>query len=396
VNDIQDTFQRDARHVLEQMRSALERLILSLPGSPHRAVALERSLDIDRVLAWRITTFVFKTESKALSRSLPGSQAIQKFLHAAREVGSNGADLAAVEEALAELDAVVQRHCGSRKRFEQMLATLTPADSNDALFETRRSAFEANAALWGASADVELCVGMLGRDSEDAESLAFVNYKGYIGLELLRDSVSWPIGIAWAAEDDRITPSEERIVPLFNLARPPSEVKGVFVDESVHIETVAVGERFRYSARLPQLGKTAASRCVFGNIIRHWGKIAPTPNDTEITIASGDNTPSKLLIFDLLVDRTLYGPVTPQAQIVASTNPGDLLGNFPLPLAQSIQSLGAAVTAPAIPEIPRYREMWSYGMVHMGWQIADFDLYRLRIAYPILSADTMVNFAKPH
>lgn len=376
------------------MRSALERLILSLPGSPHRAVALERALDIDRVLAWRIATFVFKTESRALSRSLPGSQALQKFLHAARDVGGKSPDIGAAEEALAKLDTVVQRHCGSRKRFDQMLATLTPADSTDTLFEIRRSAFEANAALWGASADVELCVGILGRDSEDAESLAFINYKGYIGLELLRDSVSWPIGIAWAAEDDRVTPSEDRIVSLFNLASPPPEVKGLFVDESVHIETVAVGERFRYSARLPQLGKTAASRCVFGNVIRPWGKIAPAPNDTEITIASGDNTPSKLLIFDLLVDRTLYGPIYPQAQVVAATAPDHLFSNFSLPLAQSIQSLGAAATAPAVPEIPRYREMWTYGIAHMEWRITDFDLYRLRIAYPILSADTMVSFAK--
>lgn len=395
VNGVQDIFQQDARNALERMRGALERLILNLPGSPHRPVALERSLDIDRVLAWRVTTFVFKTESKALSRSLPGSQALQKFLQAARDAGGQGADITTAEEALAELETVVQRHCGSRKRFEQMLATLAPADSVDALLETRRLAFEANAALWGASADVELCVGMLGREVENAEALAFVNYKGYIGLELLRDSVSWPIGIAWSAEDDRITQGAERIEPLFNLASPPPEVRGLFVDESVHIETVPAGERLRYSARLPQLGRTAASRCVFGNVVRNWSTIAPTPNDTEVTIASGETTPSKLLIFDLLVDRTLYGPVSPIAQVVAATDPGNLLHNFTLPLAQSIQPLGAVSAMPAVPEIPRYREMLSYGIDHMGWKITEFDLYRLRIAYPMLSTDTVVSFEKP-
>ncbi|MGC4046577.1 MAG: hypothetical protein QM758_22525 [Armatimonas sp.] len=400
MNSVQDRFRQDAGHALERLRSALERIILSLPGAPHRAVALERALTIDRVLAWRITTFVFKTEPSTLSRSLPGTQALQKFLQAAREAGVDDTYIVATEEALAELDEVVRRHCGSRKRFEQMLATLAPADSTDALFETRRVAFEANAALWGASAQVELCVGILGRETSDPEILGFVNYKGYIGLELLRDSASWPIGIAWSSQDDRMTrrPEDEQgIIPLFDLAHPSTEVQGLFVDECVQIEATAMDEGCqRYSVRLPQLGRTAASRCVFANSLRHWGGRAPEENDTEIRLATGETTPSKLLVLDLLVDRTLYGPVFPKAEVVADTTPGQLLSDFALPLAQTIQPLGPASVAPTVPEIPRYAEMLAYGMARMSWNIADFDLYRLRIAYPMLSTVTMVSFPKQH
>lgn len=401
MNSVQDGFRQDAGNALERLRGALERIILSLPGSPHRPVALERALTIDRVLAWRITTFVFKTEPSVLARSLPGSQALQKFLHAAMDAGAASADIAAADSALTELETVVQRHCGSRKRFEQMLATLTSAtESIDPLFETRRVAFEANAALWGASADVELCVGMLGREASDPEILGFVNYKGYIGLELLRDSASWPIGIAWSSQDDRITrraEDEGGIIPLFDLAHPPAEVQGLFVDERVQIEPSVLNEGCqRYSVRLPQLGRTAASRAVFANSLRRWGGRAPEENDTEIRLATGETTPSKLLVLDLLVDRTLYGPLLPKAQVVADTTPGMLLSEFSLPLAQSIQPLGPASSAPTVPEIPRYAEMLNYGMAHMGWNIADFDLYRLRIAYPMLSTVTMVSFPKQH
>jgi len=81
---------------------------------------------------------------------------------------------------------------------------------------------------------------------------------------------------------------------------------------------------------------------------------------------------------------------------VAVTPPGQLLSEFPLPLAQSIQPLGPVASAPTVPEIPRYLELLAYGMAHMGWNMADFDVYRLRLAYPMLSTVTMVSFPKQH
>jgi hypothetical protein len=393
------SFYRDSKIALIQLQNALDTLVTSLPGKVRRPVDLEKALAIDKVLAWRVMTFLSSHETANLAKNVPGSLAIQKFLAIACAKGIATERVAEATQALEELDAVVMRHCGNRKRFERMMATQTEQVATDPLLEPRRTAFEANALLWGASADVELRMGMIGRshDLRGNEVIALVNFKGYIGLELLRPALSWPLGITVTSQDSKVPQTDQQIEPLFDLQNPPTEIAGLFVDPHVHILSTTTEEGWlRYSAQLPSVGKTATSRCIFGNIVQPWESVPTVQSEMQngdwVTLASGITTPSKLLIFDLLVERARYSNLQPEVLIVAESRTNRLLSEFPLPLSQKVQALGAATQSAPLLEVSRYREMLDYGLRRKGWRAEDFDLYRLRLEYPVLSTVVMIRF----
>jgi hypothetical protein len=85
----------------------------------------------------------------------------------------------------------------------------------------------------------------------------------------------------------------------------------------------------------------------------------------------------------------MFGPLTPELIVF-----GDLLGGpeYPgggrepprLPVDESVDYLGKGSTVVATSDVPRYVELARCVFERLGWDGEHFDVYRVRVAYPVV------------
>jgi hypothetical protein len=99
--------------------------------------------------------------------------------------------------------------------------------------------------------------------------------------------------------------------------------------------------------------------------------------------------PCEVLINDLFVHEDMFGPLTPELIVF-----GDLLGGpeYPgggrepprLPVDEAVDYLGKGPGGIATADVPRYAELARYVFERLGWDGERFDVYRVRVAYPVV------------
>jgi hypothetical protein len=66
-----------------------------------------------------------------------------------------------------------------------------------------------------------------------------------------------------------------------------------------------------------------------------------------------------------------------------------------LHVSETIEHLGAGVEILRAPEIPRYEEMISCAFERLGWNGSEFEVYRLRIPYPLIPTGIFIRQELP-
>ena len=102
--------------------------------------------------------------------------------------------------------------------------------------------------------------------------------------------------------------------------------------------------------------------------------------------------PVRLLILDALVHRSLFPGVTPEVLIRSEFTPGHEDMRHQLPITEAPVFMGPATGIIRTAEVPRYDEMRRFVFERVGWDPSEFDVYRVRVEYPILSTAVAVSF----
>ena len=275
-------FRSETAAAVHELRRALDGVIGQLPGPIARASELQHALGVDKALAWRVFNAVGCTDAFAAARYLPRSAGIRSFLVAARRSGVQGAPIEAVTAAVEALEQVVKAHAGDRKRFDMLLASHSVEGKLEADLVHRRTAFEGNTYVWGASADVQLRTAFLA-PSEREGYADMANLRGLLGLEFLRPAMSWPVGVTWPRQDDMRTSRRAAIEPLFDLEQVPGDAASLFLsDPGLRIEAHRSEDGGqRYEVSTGEVGATGAVSCVTGDIVRPVGALTAEAGSQE-------------------------------------------------------------------------------------------------------------------
>jgi len=387
-------FRSETAAAVHELRRALDGVIGQLPGPIARASELQHALGVDKALAWRVFNAVGCTDAFAAARYLPRSAGIRSFLVAARRSGVEGAPIEAVTAAVEALEQVVKAHAGDRKRFDMLLASHSVEGKLEADLVHRRTAFEGNTYVWGASADVQLRTAFLA-PSEREGYADMANLRGLLGLEFLRPAMSWPVGVTWPRQDDMRTSRRAAIEPLFDLEQVPEDAASLFLsDPGLRIEAHRSEDGGqRYEVSTGEVGATGAVSCVTGDIVRPVGALTAEAGSQEAGAMTTISCPVRLLVLDLFVHRSLFPGVAPQAVIRGDLAPGLQGQGHQLPVSERPVHLGPADGVIRTPEVPRYDEMRRFVFERLGWSPADFVAHRLRIEYPILSTAVALSYS---
>lgn len=107
-------------------------------------------------------------------------------------------------------------------------------------------------------------------------------------------------------------------------------------------------------------------------------------------------TPTALLIMDVLVHRPTIKDINPYA-VAFQSMPGDEMAAVArkapqLQVHEKVIPLGRADLATNSPEWPRYVDLLNYLASAMHWHLSEFDIYRLRVEYPVFGSVIRTQF----
>jgi hypothetical protein len=393
---VPEPFAVDARRALHGLRGALRHVIDRVPSGPIvRASQLASALDLDTRLAWKIWKVIELQDPFAASQLVPGRAGIRIFLRAANRHGVGADVLKTVDAAFEELQRVIKSHAGDRRSFNAMLAGHAVGNERRADLEHRKSAFHHLSFLWGVQARTHLN-SFIVRASEDRQGYTdVVTLRGFIDLRWIRPQVSWRVRRMSTTDDLGNVRTDFERQPLS--PAPEGDRAGAdapLLREFCSVPPPRLREPDSSSANLwyelveGSVGNSGLLTCLFGEIGRGVEPYVRSEDYPRLVFAAYPRTPAETLIFDLIIHRDMLGRLNPTAHMY-----GDLFNqgfNRPpseadrLPLAENVKFLGSGANAVHAAEVPQYPEMARFALDRVDWPESEFDVYRLRIPYPMI------------
>lgn len=391
-----ESFADDARQAMHRLRGSLRDVIDRLPSGPIvRASQLAGALELDSRLAWKIWKVIELQDPFAASQLVPGRAGVRIFLRAAKrhEVGEDV--IKSVDAAFGEFQRVMKSHAGDRRSFNAMLAGHATGNELRADLEHRKGAFHHLSFLWGVQARTHLS-SFIVRASEDRQGYQdCVTLRGFVDLRWIRPNVSWRVRRMSSIDNfgnvrtdfgrQPLSPAPEgerdgAEVPLLRefCSQPPPDLR---VPDSSPAD-------MWYQLVEGAVGNSGSLTCLLGEIGRGVEPYVRSEDYPRLVFAAFPRTPAETLIFDLIIHRDMLGRLNPTAHMF-----GDLFNrgsnDLPLemdrlPLAENVEFLGSGADAVHAAEVPRYPEMARFALDRVGWPEREFDVYRLRVPYPLI------------
>lgn len=380
-------FEEQTAETIARVRRAFADIVRALPQPITRASELHQALQIDKVLGWRIYNVIRCTDPFAAARYVPGMGGVKIFLRAAQKQGVSPTLTDSVTAALSDYQKLQRVHAGNRKRLDMLLAAHSDEGRAEMDVTHRRLAYEGNSYIWGASADTQFRTMFMGFSQTRGE-LDIATLGGLIGLQRLRPDVRWPLGKATCTTDEGGTIPAYTNEPIYDVEHPDEVALRLFMSHPrPRIECHRTDQVLQWGLLPGPVGKTGAVSCVTGEIMRRCGPIHRQEGETSATYVTRVHTPAELLIVDHIVHRELFGPVEHSVAIYGGFVDGVRSESDRVPVRETMQHLGRASDLLHTPEIPRYTDMTAHVFERLGWEPGQFDVYRLRLEYPIMLSE---------
>jgi hypothetical protein len=396
-------FQDEAADVLQRLRTTFAAVIEGVPARVSKPAELQRALDIDFKLSCKILRVVSAVGPLAGGPHVPGRGALRTFLGAARAAGVQARLVDAASEASREFDRLVAAHAGNRTTFDSMISSLAATeDARQITMQHRRAAFRSQSHIFGLQAGVQLKCMVL-QPAADADKLDLVRITGFLALRQMRPDAPLIVPRVRLANDDG-TPRQVVLEPLDPNWDPEAGVPLLndFCSQPLpRFRTVQPDAGDEYGELVSDgIGSAAAINFVEGHIVRG---AAPRYRDEGNQYGANFarvRIPCEVLIIDLLVHDEAYGPLNP-----VSYSRAEHFGEVPYlrMLDESLQiqprepvvCLGKGCSVLYTGEVPRYTELGRYVFERLGADPERFNVYRLRVEYPVLPSTVAIGFRLP-
>lgn len=394
----------EAQSVLSNIRSSFGAIVAALPGEVSRPSEVQQALDLNKKLSWRIAKLINEDDLFRCAQYVPGPGSMEAFLKAAARRDVPESMIRTAREAASRFDRLIEVHAGKRAALEMMLLSCSEEGRRDAARAQQKAAFQANSHIWGVQAQVQLGVYLM-HPARDPDRVDIAAIRGFIGLRRNRPEVPWVIARVRCVEGDGAL----RPPPGFE---PLDEVETSEGESPVPLLRPFCSQPLPAARRVPgpdgyledemissQVGNAGRTTCITAEVARAAvARYYDEQNQTgEMNLRL--RTPVEMLLFDLLVhpdlgigpdlDFAVYGDLNRHE---ASTERSE---RDRLSIGESVQRLGRSESAAYTPHVPSYGEMIAWVCNRLGWQRDHFDLYRVRLEYPVIPSTARFLFPLP-
>lgn len=407
------SFEAESVAVLGRLRLALAELLAALPGRVTKSADVGRTLSLDHKLSWKIIKVATTGSPLSTGVHVPTPANFKAILQAASRRKIPAVKTKAVADAAAEFAELVKTHAGDRTTFDSMVSAIGAAAAIS--LTHRRTAFRVNSYIWGVQARTQLKCGII-RPSDRPGKLDVATLNGFLHLVQLRSNARLVVSRVRNTDDDGNVLADVVREPLDPVTDAPDS--GAADDGSTHgiallrdfcsqplpkFQAVEADAGFIYGELVGAgVGNKGAITCIEGNFARGAISRYQAEHSRALQVCAGVHVPCEMLVLDLLVQEGTYeaGVVKPDVAVY-----GEQSGGLPyparsgdsnaLPTREVAEYLGMGPSVVHTPEVPRYVEMARTVFDRLGWDGERFEVYRCRVAYPIMPATVVMRFALP-
>jgi hypothetical protein len=380
------------------VREALGALVSEIPGEIRKPRELQRVLGVDYKICWQVFNVIQAGDPLKAAKFTPSAPALKRFLASSLSIGINASRVEAVQSAIDQFTSVVRKHAEDRSTFQAMVSAASEGDDAAAELPHRRAAYRAMSHIWGAQVESHLSLNFVRRSSSgdrlDECSIAIKR-----GFHRLRTTAS-PIVSGSRPSVEEAPPSQfirqpldveaakkyqAPILPLFS-SRPLPKLRtepggGGWVHTKLAEEGIGRQSRVNLAFGMGTIGLPVSFDADGRRLFRSGAVF---------------RTPTGLLVMDVLVHRQSFPNIDPEA-VAFQSMPGEenpvVAKEAPqLPVHERIAMLGSAHLASDTPDWPDYSKALRYAAEKMKWDLAEFDIFRLRMEYPVIGAVVRLQF----
>jgi hypothetical protein len=401
-----EQFGKELSEHLSALRFGLQRLLNEL-GSPRTPTLLRRQLGVGYTICWQLFQVVQNEDESGGTRNAPSLGALKRLVAAAEEKGVTARTAAAVQTAADQFHQFIREHAEDRDYFDSMVAgTNTSVNARGVLAQRRRAAYRANSHVWGSQNDLWMVSGLVRRCADDPTKMDSIVLSRQQGLRRLRADATVYLMAMKLNLANRDTPSGQDD-PLKNALDPAAAAATgmpLIPDFStdplprVSCKTTNTGRRLFYWID-DAVGLKSSCDIVTGTINRGVPIVVESDGKRQIVFSSSvRNKASALLVLDLIVHRSSFPGVQVQSMVHEALAEVSTLeeaqAGHQFSIEESVTNLGPA-DAVNLAEFPQYRSLLQFAAQRADWQLSEFDVYRLRVPYPIMGAIHRIFFFDP-
>jgi hypothetical protein len=368
---------------LLDLRTSLARMLEELPGV-RRAADIERALGLDRPLAWRVFRSATATDPAQILQHLPTSNQLIRVVEIARARAVSAKALDAILDAHTRAEREISAVAENKNAFAALLSGhikdgLAPIEQR-----VRRDAFRSNAHLWGAHCRT-LAFAAIFQFDRSPDAMDAIAARAWIDLCASRaPSQSVLLSRFRATHQDEAVPEGGTRVGVMEV------VPGFGTQQPLDLTTVDALDAMREThIRLPGIGRQSRVNLFLRMLID-----AANAPDARAGIAHTVCVPAEAMVLDLLVPVGWSDPATVSASAFARPNDvhraNERRSVDRIPFYEEPTFIPASQNVPPIPDVPSWPDVMQHILAERGWWGQRFDIYRLRVAYPVLHTNVIL------
>ena len=367
--------------MLTEVRLALAELLAGLPKPVRRAVDLERSLGLDKKLAWQVFRVASASDPHAEVLNFPAASSIRRLLDAARKRRVAGEVVGRLGAAFERFETFTLVHARDRESLVSMLSGLGGGRDDQFELRVRKSLFRAAAHVWGLHCRLAVRTAILhakagARFIEDSAVI-----QASIGLERVRVNQATEFVMAMRTVSEASPPGEEAVTPIHH---PPEMLKEFCTGAMPRILGAAEGLGEGETRLSLPPGRTGAAT-IYSMQLHENVTTVRQPSYFGRTLLT---TPSEAMVWELLVPVGWTVPTTVRAAMygcrahperVFSELASDLMSQ-----QETVEYLGEMERTASLEGSARHSEAVTHVLERLGWMGTRFDVYRARVEYPVM------------
>ena len=292
---------------------------------------------------------------------------------------------------------MIEQEAGDRAALQTMMSSWLGEARTEFDQRRRQAAFKAVSELKGASVDLNASAAIVAPAAEDG-LLDLVWLIGLIGLRRLRPDAQVKL------DTRRLSSNDSERHPTTLDGEPlgsdnPSGLDAFCPNGPAPLEVVRADETVNYLLAGQSFGPRHCSDLLLAEvnraeIKRHSSDVSNRRN----YVYSMPVPPSQTLVLDLWLHRSLVAEDAPELLIydTAGTgpiDPNDELSSYDLlEHAEELDYHDGRDGVPAIAEYKQYGRLMETAFAKLDWDLADFRVWRVNLAYPLHSSQVTVAY----
>jgi len=292
---------------------------------------------------------------------------------------------------------VMDTHAGSRAEFDMLIESFGQASDLATEEKYRQHAFTGNSYTLGVQCRVlmSLCIQTPSTDRPDHFNA--VQVRGLMGYRQTRPGVRWVVNQSIVLDDDnkqdrRMTrhPLDEEAARKFGgvpvvpelCSDPVPGLQRVETDNGMVQDELLAGE----------VGLRGQRTLVTGEVLRNIAPTYATSQNKRAHFGVGVRIPCEMVHYDLFVHAGLFGAVDRRLEVFnelatqVTFDPRDEIR-----VSDEVKPMGRGVALAHAPDIPGYPDLARAIFDRMKLDPSEYELYRIRMAYPPIPASVMMN-----